>query len=317
MYGMKQDWELEPRPRHFVLDDYVSGLPRWCTGCGDHAVLGAVQRLMRDEQLTPEDTVFVSGIGCSSRFPHYMKTYGFHGLHGRALPVASGIRSRRPDLNIFVATGDGDCTAIGAGHWIHAIRYNMKMTVMLLDNHIYGLTKMQTSPTSPHGNRSNTHPLGVVLSSINPLSVTLGVTNASFVAQTVDWNPPHLYATLKAAHNHDGLAFVRILQRCPHYMPQVFEALQQDSSLAVLLTHPDGIQVDEDVARMFKVKEEHDPCDIHRARFQAERSDGVVLGLLYRNDNAQRYHEYSAVGLGMSAADKIDVVQETMDRFLV
>jgi 2-oxoglutarate ferredoxin oxidoreductase subunit beta len=193
----------------------------------------------------------------------------------------------------------------------------MKMTVMLLDNHISGLTKMQTSPTSPQGNRSNTHPLGVFLGSINPLAVTLGVTNASFVAQTVDWNPPHLYATLKAAHNHDGLAFVRILQRCPHYMPQVFEALQQDSSLAVLLTHPDGIQVDEDVARMFKVKEEHDPRDILRARFQAERSDGVVLGLLYRNDNAQRYHDYSVTGLGMSASDKIDVVQETMDRFLV
>jgi 2-oxoglutarate ferredoxin oxidoreductase subunit beta len=317
MYGMKQDWELEARPRHFVLEDYVGGLPRWCTGCGDHAVLGAVQRLMRDEQLTPEDTVFVSGIGCSSRFPHYMKTYGFHGLHGRALPVASGIRSRRPDLNIFVATGDGDCTAIGAGHWIHAIRYNMKMTVMLLDNHIYGLTKMQTSPTSPRGNRSNTHPMGMALSSINPLSVTMGITNASFVAQTVDWNPPHLYATLKAAHKHNGLAFVRILQRCPHYMPQVFAALQQDTSLAVLLTHPDGIQLDDDVARMFKVKEEHDPNDLIRARCQAERPDGVVLGLLYRNVNAERYHDYSVAGLGMSAADKIDVVQETMDRFLV
>jgi 2-oxoglutarate ferredoxin oxidoreductase subunit beta len=317
MYGMKQDWELEPRPRHFVLDDYVGGLPRWCTGCGDHAVLGTVQRLVRDEQLPPEDTVFVSGIGCSSRFPHYMKTFGFHGLHGRALPVASGIRSRRPDLNIFVATGDGDCTAIGAGHWIHAIRYNMKMTVMLLDNHIYGLTKMQTSPTSPKGNRSNTHPLGMFLSSINPLSVTLGITNASFVAQTVDWNPPHLYATLKAAHHHDGLAFVRVLQRCPHYMPQIFESLQQDSSLSVLLTHPDGIQLDDDVARMFKVKEEHDPSDLLRARYQAEREDGVVLGLLYLNENAERYHDYSVTGLGMSAADKIDVVQETMDRFLV
>jgi 2-oxoglutarate ferredoxin oxidoreductase subunit beta len=157
----------------------------------------------------------------------------------------------------------------------------------------------------------------MVLSSINPLSVTLGITNASFVAQTVDWNPPHLYATLSAAHKHDGLAFVRILQRCPHYMPQIYEALQQDSSLSILLTHPDGVQVDDDVARMFKVKEEHDPSDILRARFQAEREDGVVLGLLYRNRNAERYHRFTIEGLGMSAADKVDAVQETMDRFLV
>ena len=130
-------------------------------GCGDHAVLGALSSVWpADEQLPPEKTVFVSGIGCSSRFPHYMKTYGFHGLHGRPLPVACGVRSRRPDLHVFVVTGDGDCCAIGTAHWIHAIRYNMKMTVMLLDNHIYGLTKMQTSPTSPVGTKSNTHPYG-------------------------------------------------------------------------------------------------------------------------------------------------------------
>jgi 2-oxoglutarate ferredoxin oxidoreductase subunit beta len=317
MYGMKQDWELEPKPRHFVLDDYVGAMPRWCTGCGDHAVLGAVQRLIRDEQLPPEDTVFVSGIGCSSRFPHYMKTYGFHGLHGRAFPVACGIRSRRPDLHIFVATGDGDCTAIGAGHWLHAIRYNMNMTVMLLDNHIYGLTKMQTSPTSPLGNRSNTHPLGVKVSSINPLAVTLGITNASFVAQTVDWNPPHLYETLKAAHRHKGLAFVRILQRCPHYMPQIYEALQQDPSATLLLTHPNGIQVDDAVARMFPSKEEHDPSNVLQARYQAEREDHVVIGLLYHNENAEQYDKFSVEGLGMSAAEKVEAVQETMDRFLI
>src|SRR5574340_163607 len=115
------------------INDYEGAVARWCGGCGDHAILTAVQKLCRDEQLAPEKTVFVSGIGCSSRFPHYMKTYGFHGLHGRALPVATGVRSRRPDLNIFVATGDGDCCAIGTAHWIHAIRYNMDMTILLLD----------------------------------------------------------------------------------------------------------------------------------------------------------------------------------------
>ncbi len=134
---------------HHDLEDYQGGVPRWCTGCGDNAILAAVQRLCRDEDLAPENTVFVSGIGCSSRFPHYMKTYGFHGIHGRAFPVAEGIKMARPDLNVFVNTGDGDCCSIGAAHWIHAIRYNMNMTVILHDNHVYGLTKKQASPTSP------------------------------------------------------------------------------------------------------------------------------------------------------------------------
>ena len=141
---------------HHEIEDYQSGVPRWCTGCGDSAILAALQRLCRDEDLRPEKTVFVSGIGCSSRLPHYMKTYGFHGIHGRALPIAEGVKMARPDLHVFVNTGDGDCCSIGAAHWIHAIRYNMNMTVMLHDNQIYGLTKKQASPTSPIGTKSNT-----------------------------------------------------------------------------------------------------------------------------------------------------------------
>jgi 2-oxoglutarate ferredoxin oxidoreductase subunit beta len=317
MYGMKKDWELEPKPRHMVLDDYTGAKPRWCAACGDLAVLSSVQRLVRDEQLLPEKTVFVSGIGCSSRFPHYMKTYGFHGLHGRAFPVACGIRSRRPDVDIFVATGDGDCCAIGAGHWVHAIRYNMNMTVMLLDNHIYGLTKMQSSPTSPMGNRSNTHPRGTFISPLNPLSVTLSITNASFVAQTVDWNPPHLYATLKAAHRHDGLSFVRVLQRCPHFMPHVFDSLQQNPDQVTLLKHEDGIDVDEAAGRIFKTQVEHDPSDLLQARYQAERQDATVIGLLYRNRNAERYDKLCVEGLGMNATDRLEAAQNTMDRFLI
>ena len=141
---------LQMHDEHHELEDYQGGVPRWCTGCGDNAILAAVQRLCRDEELRPEKTVFVSGIGCSSRFPHYMKTYGFHGIHGRALPVAEGVKMARPDLTVFVNTGDGDCCSIGAAHWIHAIRYNMNLTVFLHDNQIYGLTKKQASPTSPH-----------------------------------------------------------------------------------------------------------------------------------------------------------------------
>ena len=203
---------------HRALEDYQGGVPRWCKGCGDNAILAAMQRLCRDEGLKPEKTVFVSGIGCSSRLPHYMRTYGFHGIHGRALPIAEGIKMARPDLHVFVNTGDGDCCSIGAAHWIHAIRYNMNITVMLHDNHIYGLTKKQASPTSPLGTKSNTTPRGSYLDALNPLTVTLGVQNVSFVAQAVDWIPESLFQIVSAAFQHRGLSFVRILQRCPEFV---------------------------------------------------------------------------------------------------
>ena len=143
-------------------------------------MLTNTQKLLREKQLDPAKTVFVSGIGCSSRFPHYMNTYGFHGLHGRAFPVACGVKFRRPDLNVFVVTGDGDCCSIGAGAWIHAIRYNMDLTVMLLDNQIYGMTKKQTSPTSRLGTISNTTPEGSIIPPINPVETTLGCCQCVF-----------------------------------------------------------------------------------------------------------------------------------------
>ena len=202
---------------HHNLEDYQGGVPRWCSGCGDNAILAAVQRLCRDEDLAPERTVFVSGIGCSSRFPHYMKTYGFHGIHGRAFPIAEGVKMARPDLSVFVNTGDGDCCSIGAAHWIHAIRYNMNLTVILHDNHVYGLTKKQASPTSPIGFKSNTTPRGSMLEALNPLTVTLGVQNVSFVAQAVDWIPELLYDIIS-----QGVPAPRLLVR-PHHpaLPRV------------------------------------------------------------------------------------------------
>jgi 2-oxoglutarate ferredoxin oxidoreductase subunit beta len=314
---LKDDWQDDPREDGWVLDDYVGSVPRWCSGCGDHSVLGAMQRLARDEQLAPDQTVVVSGIGCSSRLPHYMKTFGFHGLHGRPLPVACGVRSRRPDLHIFVVTGDGDCCAIGTAHWIHAIRYNMKMTVLMLDNNIYGLTKMQTSPTTPRGQSSNTHPFGSSMPPLNPLTVTLGINNASFVAQTVDWHPPHLYATLQAAHRHPGLAFVRVLQRCPHYMPDVFTILQEDTQKVLLLTHPEGIVLEEAVSRSFSNRCDHDPSDLSGARDYAAREDVVPAGLLFRDKNAERYDEFTAGGMGMPTDQKVQAVQDELGRFLI
>jgi 2-oxoglutarate ferredoxin oxidoreductase subunit beta len=282
---------LQMCEEHHELEDYQSGVPRWCTGCGDNAILAAVQRLCRDERLRPEKTVFVSGIGCSSRFPHYMKTYGFHGIHGRALPVAEGIRMARPDLHVFVNTGDGDCCSIGAAHWIHAVRYNMNMTVFLHDNQIYGLTKMQASPTSPKGLKSNTTPRGAYLEALQPLSVTLGVQNVSFVAQAVDWIPELLYDIVKAAYHHKGFSFVRIVQRCPEWLPKMLDPWLHDPQKVLLLNHAHGIQVSPGLARVYKNQEQHDPSNLDRAREIASYIDPIPVGILYRNPDVPCYED--------------------------
>jgi 2-oxoglutarate ferredoxin oxidoreductase subunit beta len=276
------------------IEDYQSGVPRWCTGCGDNAILAAVQRLCRDEGLRPEKTVFVSGIGCSSRFPHYMRTYGFHGIHGRALPVAEGIRLARPDLKVFVNTGDGDCCSIGAAHWIHALRYNMNMTVFLHDNQIYGLTKMQASPTSPRGTRSNTTPRGSYLEALQPLSVTLGVQNVSFVAQAVDWIPEMLFDIVKAAYHHKGFSFIRIVQRCPEWLPKVWDPWLHDPSRIVVLTHENGLRASEGLAKVYRNQREHDPADLNRAREIAADIDNIPVGILYRNPEVPCYEDLRA-----------------------
>jgi 2-oxoglutarate ferredoxin oxidoreductase subunit beta len=278
------------------IEDYQGGMPRWCNGCGDNAILTSVQRLCRDEGLAPERTVFVSGIGCSSRFPHYMKTYGFHGIHGRALPIAEGIKMARPDLDVFVNTGDGDCCSIGAAHWIHAVRYNMNITLLLHDNHIYGLTKKQVSPTSPLGTKSNTTPRGAYLDALNPLTVTLGIQNASFVAQAVDWIPDVLYDIVRAAYKHKGFSFVRILQRCPEFMPNLFEPWLQDPQKTMLLTHENGLQLSPSIAKIYRNQQAHDPSDIDRAREIASSDDPIPVGILYRNDEIPRYEELRHAG---------------------
>ncbi|MDX5448348.1 MAG: thiamine pyrophosphate-dependent enzyme [Bacteroidota bacterium] len=318
MISIKADLTEQDLPAvYYSIQDYGSSTARWCPGCGDHAILTAVQKLCREKQLPPEKTVFVSGIGCSSRFPHYMKTYGFHGLHGRAFPVAEGVKFRRPDLDVFVITGDGDCCSIGAGHWVHAIRYNMNMVVLLFDNEIYGLTKKQTSPTSPRGTHSNTHPRGSVLPPINPIQSTLGFANVSFVAQTADWNPAHLYATIKKAHEHKGLSFVRILQRCPVWMPDGFGAVVNDPDSVTLLDHENGIELDPQVKKMFKNVVDHDPSNIHKAREYAEIKGSFPIGLFYQKTEADRYDEYGAHNLNMPIAQRLDALHSIMDRYAI
>lgn len=311
------DLHLEIEEQQLAACDYSKGQARWCPGCGDHAVLTAVQKLCAEEQLPREKTVFVSGIGCSSRFPHYMNTYGFHGLHGRAFPVASGVKFRRPDLHVFVVTGDGDCCSIGAGAWVHAIRYNIDLTVLLFDNQIYGMTKKQTSPTSRMGTISNTHPHGSVLPPINPIQTTLGISNASFVAQTVDWIPGHLYATIKAAHAHKGLSFVRISMRCPKFLPDLSEEKVSSKDSYCLLENERGIQLDEATRKQFKHSKLHDPSDIHAARSLAQDEDAIYLGLFYQDPNALRYDLYGAHNLGFSNDRKLAAINAELDRFAV
>ncbi len=298
--------------RIFEQSDYQGPRARWCPGCGDHGILAANQRLLADEQLKPETTVYVSGIGCSSRFPHYMKTYGFHGIHGRALPLATGVKLARPDLDVFVVMGDGDCCSIGAGHWIHAIRYNINMSVMLLDNNIYGLTKNQTSPTTPEGYASNTQPRGSYLPPLNPLVTTLGVTNASFVAQTADWAPSHLFATLKAAYHHPGFAFVRILQRCPIWTPDIFQQAVMDPTKTEILTHADGI-VDPDTDEIYPTQITHDPANIHEARRLASDAGSVRLGLYFCDPKFPRYDETRTIPM-QTAEEKVAHLEKELDR---
>lgn len=302
---------------HYELEDYQSGVPRWCTGCGDNAILAAVQRLCRDEDLRPEKTVFVSGIGCSSRFPHYMKTYGFHGIHGRALPVAEGVKMSRPDLNVFVNTGDGDCCSIGAAHWIHAIRYNMNMTVMLHDNQIYGLTKMQASPTSPRGLKSNTTPRGAYLEGLNPLSVTLGVQNVSFVAQVVDWIPEVLYDIIRAAYRHKGFSFVRILQRCPEWLPKMLDPWVHDPLKINLVHHKNGLMLSPNISKVYRTQEEHDPSDIDRARKIASVLDPIPVGILYHDPHVPCYEELRNAGQQRSTRFVKAGFEAELDKFTV
>ncbi|HEY0885730.1 MAG TPA: thiamine pyrophosphate-dependent enzyme, partial [Ramlibacter sp.] len=191
----------------------------------------------------------------------------------------------------FVNTGDGDCCSIGAAHWIHAIRYNMNITVFLHDNQIYGLTKKQASPTSPIGTKSNTTPRGSYLEALNPLTVTLGVQNVSFVAQAVDWAPDMLYDIVKAAYHHRGLSFVRIVQRCPEWLPQSLDPWMHDPSKVQVLHHADGLQPGAGTLKLYRNQVEHDPINIDRAREIASQQDVIPVGILYRNPEVPCYED--------------------------
>ncbi|MBI2216593.1 MAG: 2-oxoacid:ferredoxin oxidoreductase subunit beta [Candidatus Rokubacteria bacterium] len=202
---------------------------RWCPGCGDYAILSAIQKSMPDLGVPREDIVFISGIGCSSRFPYYMNTYGFHTIHGRAPAIATGLRLARPDLTVFLVTGDGDGLSIGGNHMLHVLRRNVDVTILLFNNRIYGLTKGQYSPTSELGKVTKSTPMGAADRPVNPLAFALG-SGAAFVARTVDRNIPHMEAMLKRAAMHRGASFLEILQNCPVYNDLAWNVIYEKES---------------------------------------------------------------------------------------
>src|SRR4051794_7082178 len=226
-HGVPRLGEDAPRQtkKEFTSDQEV----RWCPGCGDYAILAAVQGFLPDLGLRRENIVFVSGIGCSSRFPYYLDTYGMHSIHGRAPAIATGIATAREDINVWVVTGDGDALSIGGNHLIHAMRRNVNMTILLFNNRIYGLTKGQYSPTSEPGKITKSTPVGSVDHPFNPVSLALGA-EATFVARTIDSDRKHLTSVLSAAAAHRGTALVEIYQNCPIFNDGAFDAVKDNDT---------------------------------------------------------------------------------------
>ncbi|MGW1019259.1 2-oxoacid:ferredoxin oxidoreductase subunit beta [Streptomyces niveus] len=242
--------EAKQTMKDFKSDQEV----RWCPGCGDYAVLAAVQGFMPDLGLAKENIVFVSGIGCSSRFPYYMNTYGMHSIHGRAPAIATGLATSRRDLSVWVVTGDGDALSIGGNHLIHALRRNVNLKILLFNNRIYGLTKGQYSPTSEVGKITKSTPMGSLDAPFNPVSLAIGA-EASFVARTVDSDRKHLTSVLRQAADHPGTALVEIYQNCNIFNDGAFEALK-----------------DKERAQEAVIRLEHG----QPIRFGADNSKGVV-----------------------------------------
>ncbi|MBC8337631.1 MAG: 2-oxoacid:ferredoxin oxidoreductase subunit beta [Alphaproteobacteria bacterium] len=204
-------------PKDFATDQEV----RWCPGCGDYAILKAMQRTLADIGVTKENTVFVSGIGCAARFPYYMATYGFHTIHGRAPAIGTGVKLANPELDVWIVSGDGDALSIGGNHLLHVLRRNVNLQILLFNNEIYGLTKGQYSPTSRAGTRSPSTPLGSIEKPVSAAALALGA-GARFVARSVDTMQAHLPYVFQRAHEHKGTSFVEIFQNCIVYNNGVF-----------------------------------------------------------------------------------------------
>src|SRR6185312_8552898 len=245
-----------------TLKDYKSEVkPTWCPGCGDFGVLNATYRGLAGMKMSPDQTVVVSGIGCSSRFPHFMKTFGFHSVHGRCLPVAQGLKMARPDLAVVAVGGDGDFFSIGIGHLIHAALRNIDITVVVMDNETYGLTKGQTSPTSPQGHVSKSTPYGLLASQFNPIATVLSL-NVSFVARGYSAKPKELAALIERGIQHKGFSFIHVLSPCPTFY-HTFDAW--DAAVTPIATG-------------------HDTTDRAQAVALAMETEKQYIGLFYQQE---------------------------------
>ena len=281
--------ELKLTAKDFKSDQEV----RWCPGCGDYAILAAVQSFMPELGIPKEKIVFVSGIGCAARFPYYMQTYGMHSIHGRAPAIATGLAVSRPDLSVWVISGDGDALSIGGNHLIHALRRNVNIKILMLNNQIYGLTKGQYSPTSEQGKVTGSTPMGSVDYPFNPLSVALGA-DATFVARALDTDKPGLTNVLRRAAAHEGTAFVEIFQNCNIYNDGAFDFVRDEKENRVYLEHGQpagdtGITHDEtDFATAFALSR---VTYAHARRRPARRLPGRAAGQLRRaRRSADRAH---------------------------
>jgi 2-oxoglutarate ferredoxin oxidoreductase subunit beta len=266
--------EAKQSMKDFKSDQEV----RWCPGCGDYAVLAAVQGFMPELGLAKENIVFVSGIGCSSRFPYYMNTYGMHSIHGRAPAIATGLATSRRDLSVWVVTGDGDALSIGGNHLIHALRRNVNLKILLFNNRIYGLTKGQYSPTSEVGKITKSTPMGSLDSPFNPVSLALGA-EASFVARTVDSDRKHLTEVLRQAADHPGTALVEIYQNCNIFNDGAFEVLkdrEQAQEAVIRLEHGQPIRFGTEDAPKGVVRN-HATGDLEVVAVTAENESQILV----------------------------------------
>jgi 2-oxoglutarate/2-oxoacid ferredoxin oxidoreductase subunit beta len=242
-HGRLRSLELVPRATGLAMKDFKSDQEvRWCPGCGDYAILAAFQSFLPELEVPRENVVVISGIGCSSRLPYYVDTFGMHSIHGRAPAIATGLAASRPDLSVWVITGDGDALSIGGNHLIHSLRRNINIKILLFNNRIYGLTKGQYSPTSEQGKVTKSTPYGSLDHPFNPVSLALGA-EASFVARSVDSDRKHLQSVLRAAADHQGAAFIEIFQNCPIFNDDAFAPIKEASAPGLIrLAHGEPVR---------------------------------------------------------------------------
>jgi 2-oxoglutarate ferredoxin oxidoreductase subunit beta len=278
-----------------TIDEFKSGVkPTWCPGCGDFGVLNAVYNALRAEGYDPKDVVLVSGIGCSSRLPFFSSTYGFHSVHGRTMPIATGIKVANPDLKVLVLGGDGDAFAIGGGHFIHAARRNLDVCYVVMDNAIYGLTKGQTSPTSMVGFVTKTTPRGTPDRPVNPLQLALA-SGATFVARAFSGKPKELADLIVRGINHKGFALIDTYSPCPTFNKvNTFKYYRDEAA---------------------DLPKDHDPTNLEQAWARAASIDPLYLGLLYRSEEEASFEEHIEAAKVGGEGDAPRVLESILRRF--